>query len=441
MHRSRLCLEGTKPASLRTKRTGAGGVFTRAISAPNNGPSMPEAIAYSFSPQPEGANGVLVLSDGTVFWGKGMGVTGSRVGEVVFNTSLTGYQEVLTDPSYAAQIITFTFPHIGNVGVNPEDMESTTPAARGCVLRMDITDPSNWRATQSLNEWLASHDFVAIAGVDTRRLTRLIRDGGAPNGVIAYSEKALFDLDALVAEAKAWPGLKGMDLAKDVSCRQAYTWTETRWSLGTGFGDLDRDRRPGGHHVVAVDFGAKRNILRCLADTGCKITVVPARSSAEEVLQHKPDGIFLSNGPGDPAATGEYAIPMVKELLESGKPIFGICLGHQILALALGAKTYKLDLGHRGGNQPVKDLETGKVEITSQNHGFCVDRESLPDGVIETHRSLFDGVVEGLRVTDRPVFSVQYHPEASPGPQDSYYLFERFIDLIAESKPNTLKSA
>ena len=402
---------------------------------------MPEAIGYSFPPQPQGANGVLVLDDGNVFWGKGLGVTGSQVGEVVFNTSLTGYQEVLTDPSYAAQIITFTFPHIGNVGANPEDMESTTPAARGCVLRMDITDPSNWRATQHLNQWLANHHFVAIAGIDTRRLTRHIRDKGAPNGVIAYAKDGLFDLNSLIAEAKAWPGLTGMDLAKDVSCKQTYSWTETRWTLGSGFGDLERDERSAGYHVVAIDFGAKRNILRCLADTGCKITVVPARSSAEEVLRHKPDGIFLSNGPGDPAATGEYAIPVVKQLLKAGKPMFGICLGHQILALALGARTYKLDLGHRGGNQPVKELETGKVEITSQNHGFCVDRESLPDGVIETHRSLFDGVVEGLRVAEKPVFSVQYHPEASPGPQDSHYLFKQFVDLIASSKLNTLKSA
>ena len=402
---------------------------------------MPEASANTTPPQPQGANGVLVLNDGTVYWGKGLGVTGSRVGEVVFNTSLTGYQEVLTDPSYAAQIITFTFPHIGNVGTNAEDMESTTPAARGCVLRMDITDPANWRASQHLNEWLTSHDFVAIAGVDTRRLTRRIRDGGAPNVVIAHAEDGRFDLDALLTEAKAWPGLKGMDLAKEVTCRQTYTWSETRWSLERGFGNLEKDDRVVDHHVVAMDFGAKRNILRCLADTGCRVTVVPATASAEDVLRHDPDGIFLSNGPGDPAATGEYAVPVVKELLASGKPMFGICLGHQIMALALGAKTYKLDLGHRGGNQPVKDLETGKVEITSQNHGFCVERDSLPDGVIETHRSLFDGVVEGLRVSSKPVFSVQYHPEASPGPQDSHYLFERFVDLIGESKTANVKSA
>ncbi|MBT4741090.1 MAG: glutamine-hydrolyzing carbamoyl-phosphate synthase small subunit [Rhodospirillaceae bacterium] len=402
---------------------------------------MPEASANEFPHQPQGATGVLVLNDGTIFWGKGLGATGSKVGEVVFNTSLTGYQEVLTDPSYAAQIITFTFPHIGNVGTNPEDMESTTPAARGCVLRMDITDPANWRATQHLNDWLRSNDFVGIAGVDTRRLTARIRDGGAPTGVIAHAADGKFDLDALLAQAKAWSGLEGMDLAKEVTCRQTYSWTETQWSLSTGFGDIEAGGRSPDHHVVAIDFGAKRNILRCLADTGCKVTVVPATATAEEILGHEPDGIFLSNGPGDPAATGTYAVKTVQTLLESGKPMFGICLGHQILALALGAKTYKLKLGHRGGNQPVQDLETGKVEITSQNHGFCVDRDSLPAGVIETHRSLFDGIVEGLRVEGKPVFSVQYHPEASPGPQDSYYLFERFVDLIQTAKTSKSETA
>ena len=395
---------------------------------------MPEASSKEYPPQPQGATGVLVLGDGTVFWGKGLGATGSKTGEVVFNTSLTGYQEVLSDPSYAAQIITFTFPHIGNVGTNPEDIESTTPAARGCVLRMDITDPANWRATQHLNTWLINNDFVGLSGIDTRRLTARIRDQGAPNGVIAHNQDGRFDLDALLAEAKAWPGLEGMDLAKEVTCHQTYTWSETPWSLGTGFKNLDDGDRKPDYHVVAIDFGAKRNILRCLAGTGCRVTVVPATASPDDVLRHDPDGIFLSNGPGDPAATGEYAVPVIRALLETGKPMFGICLGHQILALALGAKTYKLDLGHRGGNQPVKDLETGKVEITSQNHGFCVDRDSLPDGVIETHRSLFDGIVEGLRVENKPVFSVQYHPEASPGPQDSHYLFERFTDMIAASQ-------
>ncbi|MDG2321788.1 MAG: glutamine-hydrolyzing carbamoyl-phosphate synthase small subunit [Rhodospirillaceae bacterium] len=402
---------------------------------------MPEASAQSISPQPKGATGVLVLDDGTVYWGKGLGATGTKTGEVVFNTSSTGYQEVLTDLSYAAQIVTFTFPHIGNVGTNPEDMESTTPAARGCVLRVDITDPANWRATQHLNKWLKKYDFVGLAGIDTRQLTAHIRDHGAPNGVVAHAEDGQFDIEALRTEATAWPGLEGMDLAKEATCRQTYTWSETRWTLADGFGDLERDGRSAEHHIVAVDFGAKRNILRCLADTGCKVTVVPATTTAEDIFSHNPDGIFLSNGPGDPAATGAYATPVVRDLLAADKPIFGICLGHQILALALGAKTYKLQLGHRGGNQPVKDLETGKVEITSQNHGFCVDRESLPAGVIETHRSLFDGVVEGLRVSDKPVFSVQYHPEASPGPQDSHYLFDRFIELISASKSRQGKSA
>lgn len=402
---------------------------------------MPEASANDFPPQPQGATGVLVLDDGTVFWGKGAGATGSRTGEIVFNTSLTGYQEVLTDPSYAAQIVTFTFPHIGNVGANDEDMESTTPAARGCILRMDITDPANWRSSQHLNDWLTKHGFVGISGVDTRKLTARIRDGGAPNGVVAHAPDGKFDLDALLAEARAWPGLEGMDLAKEVSCTQTYQWTETSWALGAGFGQLTDAEGAPQPHVVAVDYGAKRNILRCLTDTGCRVTVVPATATADDILAHKPDGIFLSNGPGDPAATGAYAVPVVQSLLKTGLPMFGICLGHQILALSLGAKTYKLKFGHRGGNQPVQDLETGKVEITSQNHGFCVERESLPDGVIETHRSLFDGIVEGLRVEGKPVFSVQYHPEASPGPQDSYYLFERFRELIDQSKTSQTQSS
>ncbi|MDX2224895.1 MAG: glutamine-hydrolyzing carbamoyl-phosphate synthase small subunit [Rhodospirillaceae bacterium] len=390
--------------------------------------------ASSQDAKPRGATAVLVLDDGTVFWGKGVGATGAKVGEVVFNTSITGYQEVMTDPSYAGQIITFTFPHIGNVGANPEDLESTTPAARGCIIRDDITEPSNYRAAQHLGAWLASNGLIGLAGLDTRRLTRRIRDKGAPNGVIAHDPAGNFDLAKLHAEAKAWPGLNGMDLAKDVTCRQSYTWTETRWTKETGFGDLTRDGRAPRFNVVAIDYGAKRNILRCLADIGAKVTVVPATATAEDVLRHQPDGIFLSNGPGDPAATGAYAVPVIKELIATGKPIFGICLGHQLLSLAFGAKTYKLNLGHRGANQPVKDLETGKVEITSQNHGFAVDRASLPANVKETHKSLFDGIVEGMKATDKPVFSVQYHPEASPGPQDSHYLFDRFAQLMAERK-------
>lgn len=391
---------------------------------------MSEPSNIASSPRPKDATGVLVLADGTLFWGRGIGATGHAVGEVVFNTGLTGYQETMTDPSYAGQIITFTFPHIGNVGTNQEDIESITPPVRGCVLRADITEPSNWRAAQHLEQWLLSHRLVGLSGIDTRSLTRRIRDGGAPSGVIAHNPQGVFDLDALLAQAQAWPGLEGMDLAKEVTCRQTYEWVQTRWTLGAGYGTQHAPK----HHVVAVDYGAKRNILRCLASAGCKVTVVPATATAEDILRHEPDGIFLSNGPGDPAATGQYAVPVLRELIKTGKPIFGICLGHQLLALALGAKTYKMHMGHRGSNQPVKDLRTGRVEITSQNHGFCVDRDSLPAGVVETHKSLFDGSVEGIAVDGKPIFSVQHHPEASPGPQDSHYLFERFVENIEASK-------
>ncbi len=379
---------------------------------------------------PVGATAVLALSDGSLFWGRGVGAEGHAVGEVCFNTSITGYQEILTDPSYAGQIITFTFPHVGNVGANEEDVETTTPAARGLVLREDITEASNFRAEGGLDAWLRRHDLVGLAGIDTRRLTRHIRDCGAPGGVVAHAADGGFDLEALAGEAAAFPGLEGMDLAREVTCRQTYTWDETLWALGAGHG---RQTAPS-RHVVAVDFGVKRNILRCLAAAGCRVTVVPATASAEEILSHQPDGIFLANGPGDPAATGSYAVPTLQALLETGIPIFAICLGHQILALALGAKTEKMHLGHRGANQPVKDLETGKVEITSQNHGFVVKAGTLPAGVVETHVSLFDGSLEGLRVEGKPVFSVQYHPEASPGPQDSHYLFERFVALIDSTK-------
>ncbi len=375
---------------------------------------------------PPGTTAALALADGTLFWGTGVGAAGTAVGEVCFNTSITGYQEILTDPSYAGQIITFTFPHIGNVGTNPEDVETMTPAARGCVLRAAITEPSNFRATRHLGEWLAGHGLVGIAGVDTRRLTRHIRDGGASNGALCHAPDGRFDVAALRAQAAEWPGLEGMDLALEVSCRQSYGWDQTRWRLGLGYGRQQSPR----HHVVAVDYGAKRNILRCLAAAGCRVTVVPADAGAEVILRHQPDGIFLSNGPGDPAATGAYAVPVVRALVESGLPIFGICLGHQILALALGARTEKMHHGHRGANHPVKDLETGKVEITAQNHGFVVTADSLPAGVKATHVSLFDGSLEGLAVEGKPIFSVQYHPEASPGPQDSHYLFERFIKMI-----------
>jgi carbamoyl-phosphate synthase small subunit len=375
---------------------------------------------------PEETTAALVLGDGTVFWGSGVGAVGQAVGEVCFNTSLTGYQEIMTDPSYAGQIITFTFPHIGNVGTNDEDIETITPSARGCVLRADITEPANWRAVRHYDDWLKGHNLVGIAGVDTRRLTRRIRDLGAPHATICHAPDGKFDIAALQQAASSWPGLEGMDLAKDVSCRQSYTWDETAWALGEGYGTQTDPK----FHVVAVDFGAKRNILRDLAHLGCKVTVVPANATAEDVLGHKPDGVFLSNGPGDPAATGKYVVPMIKSVLETGTPIFGICLGHQMLALALGAKTEKMHHGHRGANHPVKDLETGKVEITSQNHGFVVAPDSLPDNVDMTHISLFDGTLEGIALRDKPVFSVQHHPEASPGPQDSHYLFERFVGLM-----------
>lgn len=380
---------------------------------------------------PSGATAALVLADGTVFWGRGLGADGTTEGEVCFNTSMTGYQEILTDPSYAGQIITFTFPHVGNVGANAEDIETMTPAARGLVLRADITEPSNWRAVQHLNTWLKSHGLVGLAGVDTRQVTHRIRDGGPPSGVIAHAPDGRFDLQALRKQAGAWPGLAGMDLAKTVTCAQTYVWDETRWRLGEGYG---RQKAPR-HRVVAVDYGAKRNILRCLAELGCYVTVVPATATAEDILMHEPDGVFLSNGPGDPAATGAYAVPTLQKLLADRKlPIFGICLGHQLLSLALGAKTEKMHQGHRGANHPVKDLGSGRVEITSQNHGFVVQEETLPDFLEPTHVSLFDGSNEGIRVKDRPVFSVQYHPEASPGPQDSHYLFERFVAAIEESK-------
>jgi carbamoyl-phosphate synthase small subunit len=378
---------------------------------------------------PVGATAVLVLADGTLFWGRGFGAytraTGP-VGEVCFSTGMTGYQETLTDPSFAGQIITFTFPHIGNVGTNTDDIEATTIAARGLVVKQDITDPSNWRSTRTLQAWLLAQGITGIAGVDTRALTIRIRDGGAPTGVLAFPANGRFDLPALRAQATAWPGLEGMDLAKDVTCRQSYTWDETTWAWPAGTGRQEAPR----HHVVAVDYGAKRNILRCLAAAGCRVTVVPATATADDILRHQPDGVFLSNGPGDPAATGEYAVPVLRQVLDSGTPIFGICLGHQLLALALGAKTYKLERGHRGANQPVKDLATGKVEITSQNHGFAVDADTLPANAKVTHVSLFDGSNEGIASTDRSAFSVQYHPEASPGPSDSHYLFERFVAMM-----------
>ena len=376
---------------------------------------------------------LLVLADDTVIEGQGAGATGIAVGEVCFNTAMTGYQEILTDPSYAGQIITFTFPHIGNVGTNDEDMESASLAAggvRGCVLRASITAPSNWRASQHFDAWLKARGIIAITGIDTRALTALIRERGMPNGVIAHDPDGRFDVEALKREAAAWPGMVGLDLAKDVTAGQSYAWDETDWRWGEGYGRQEMPR----FHVVAIDYGLKRNILRELAAAGCRLSVVPATATAEEILERKPDGVFLSNGPGDPAATGVYAVPEIRKLVDSGLPVFGICLGHQMLGLALGGTTAKMHQGHHGANHPVKDFTTEKVEITSMNHGFAVDRDSLPATVEETHMSLFDGSNCGLKVRDRPVFSVQYHPEASPGPQDSHYLFTRFVALMEARK-------
>ncbi|WP_299327824.1 glutamine-hydrolyzing carbamoyl-phosphate synthase small subunit [Parasphingopyxis sp.] len=396
------------------------------------------------------ATGVLVLADGTCIWGRGFGAEGEAVGEVCFNTAMTGYQESMTDPSYAGQIITFTFPHIGNVGTNAEDEEAGNPHALGCIVREDVTDPSSFRSIQHYDQWLKVNGRIGLSGVDTRALTRLIRLQGAPNGVIAHNAGGEFDLDALKAKAAEWPGLEGMDLAKTVSTTQQYEWDEGLWRLGEGYaksplpqaggvggGQSDeptpspsRKREGNLPHVVAIDYGAKRNILRHLVNAGARVTVVPGEASYDDVMRHEPDGIFLANGPGDPAATGEYAVPVIKQLLDTGKPLFGICLGHQMLGIAAGAQTVKMHQGHRGANHPVKRLEDGRVEITSMNHGFAVDIDTLPGGVKATHVSLFDGSLCGLELEDRPAFSVQYHPEASPGPQDSAYLFAKFVGQL-----------
>ena len=369
----------------------------------------------------------LALADGTLFYGRGVGAAGTTTAELVFNTAMTGYQEIMTDPSYAGQIVTFTFPHIGNVGVTPEDDEAAEPVAAGMVVKWDPTEPSNWRMQERLGDWLARHGRIGIGGVDTRRLTRAIRQQGAPHVALQHAPDGQFDVAGLVAAARGFPGLVGRDLARDVTCAQSYRWDETRWAWPDRFGR----RATGGPLVVAVDYGAKRNILRCLASAGCDVMVLPATATAEDVLAHDPAGVFLSNGPGDPAATGAYAVPMIKGVLARDIPLFGICLGHQMLALALGGRTVKMNHGHHGANHPVKELATGKVEITSMNHGFTVDGQSLPDGVTESHVSLFDGSNCGLQVSDKPVFSVQHHPEASPGPQDSFYLFERFRAAMA----------
>ena len=376
----------------------------------------------------------LVLADGTRLQGRGLGAPGIAAGEVCFNTAMTGYQEILTDPSYAGQIVTFTFPHIGNVGANNEDIETVNMAGasgvRGVVLRADITRPSSWRAASHLDDWLKARGIVGIAGLDTRALTARIRTAGMPDAVIAHSPHGAFDESAMQTELKAFPGLEGLDLAREVTTAQTYKWDETGWHWGTGYGRLDDPE----FHIVAIDYGAKRNIFRCLADQGAAVTVVSATTGAGDILALGPDAIFLSNGPGDPAATGVYAVPVIRELMTSGKPMFGICLGHQLLALALGAKTTKMHQGHHGANHPVKDFTTGKVEIVSMNHGFAVDTDTLPQGVSETHRSLFDGSNCGLAVDGKPVFSVQYHPEASPGPRDSHYLFTRFVNLVRAQK-------
>jgi carbamoyl-phosphate synthase small subunit len=375
-----------------------------------------------------------VLADGTVLAGHGLGATGTAVGEVCFNTAMTGYQEVLTDPSYAGQIVTFTFPHVGNVGTNPDDTETSNLAARsgvrGVVLRAAITDPSNYRHTSHFDSWLSNRGIVGISGVDTRALTARIRDHGMPNAVIAHDPLGRFDLDRLTAEAAAWPGLVGMDLVPEVTSGQTYVWDELRWAWPHGY----RTHTTPEFEVVAIDYGLKRNILRCLVSADARVTVLPATATAEDVLARDPDGVFLSNGPGDPAETGKYAVPVIRRLVASGRPMFGICLGHQMLGLALGARTSKMKQGHHGANHPVKDHTTGKVEIVSMNHGFAVDRETLPAGVVETHVSLFDGSNCGLQLADKPVFSVQHHPEASPGPQDSHYLFTRFANLMRARK-------
>ncbi|GFE72891.1 glutamine-hydrolyzing carbamoyl-phosphate synthase small subunit [Novosphingobium sp. TCA1] len=384
--------------------------------------------AYTLAPKPEGATGVLVLSDGHVVWGRGFGAVGEAVGEVCFNTAMTGYQEVMTDPSYAGQIVTFTFPHIGNVGVNDEDLESRVDGAVGCVVREDVTAPSNFRSAGEFGDWLAAKGKVGLAGVDTRALTRRIRLQGAPNAVIAHNPEGEFDIPALIQRAQEWPGLEGMDLAKIVSREIQEGWEGSTWELGEGFGGVEGDALP---HVVAIDYGAKDNIFRNLVKAGARVTVVPAETSLDTILALEPKGVFLSNGPGDPAATGEYAVPVIKSLLDRDVPVFGICLGHQMLGLAAGAKTSKMHQGHRGANHPVKRLEDGVVEITSMNHGFAVDNQSLPENVEETHVSLFDGSNCGIAIKGKKAFGVQYHPEASPGPQDSFYLFEKFVGMLA----------
>jgi len=388
---------------------------------------MADAI-LTRTPQPQGATGVVVFADGRTVWGGGFGAEGEAVGELCFNTAMTGYQEVMTDPSYAKQVIAFTFPHIGNVGANDEDVEASEAHALGCLVREVVTEPSNYRANSGFADWMAKWGRIGIAGVDTRALTKLVRTEGPPNIAVAHRRDGQFDLDKLRQMAADWPGLEGMDLAKEVSRLQVERWTGGKWHWGQGYelGPQDEDRP----HVVAVDYGNKRNIFRLLVEAGARVTVVPATATFDEIMAHKPDGFFLSNGPGDPAATGEYAVPVIQQMLETKKPLFGICLGHQMLALAVGGKTSKMFQGHRGANHPVKRLADGQVEITSMNHGFAVERDGLPDNVRETHVSLFDDSNCGIELIDQPAFSVQYHPEASPGPMDSFYLFEKFVGAM-----------
>ena len=377
---------------------------------------------------------LLVLADGRIFEGAGIGATGSAAGEVCFNTAMTGYEEILTDPSYAGQIITFTFPHIGIVGTNEDDIETVNLAAsagaRGAILRADVTEPSNFRATRRLDAWLAARGIIGLTGIDTRALTAMIRTNGMPNAVIAHNPGGEFDRAALAAQARAFPGIDGMDLVPSVTSSQRYDWDQTSWTLAAGYGTRGEAR----YRVLAIDYGVKRNILRLLSDAGCAVTVVPATTSAEDILALKPDGVFLSNGPGDPAETGKYAVPTIRKLLASKTPIFGICLGHQMLGLAVGARTLKMPQGHHGANHPVKDFTTGKVEIVSMNHGFAVDAATLPANARQTHVSLFDGSNCGIALTDAPAFSVQHHPEASPGPRDSHYLFRRFVESMERAR-------
>ena len=377
------------------------------------------------------STGILVFEDGTKFFGKGIGYEGNAIGEVCFNTSITGYQEIITDPSNTDQIKNFTYPQIGNVGTNPEDNEADKPWAKGVVLNCNVTKPSNYRSIKKLDNWLKKRKIVGIVNLDTRIITNYIRDKGAPKGIIQFSKKGEHNIKELVKKSKAWKGLLGLDLAKKVTCKNSYTWNSLKsWDKNKGY----LKNKKNLYKIIAIDYGIKKNQLRCFSDIKCKVIVVPASYSAEKIIKLKPDGIFLSNGPGDPAATGKYAIPIIKKLISYKIPIFGICLGHQILSLALGAKTKKMSQGHRGANHPVKDLTTNKVEITSQNHGFEVDEKSIPKNVKVTHKSLFDGSIEGIEVKNKKLFSVQYHPEANPGPQDSKYLFEKFLNNIKIKK-------